>query len=144
MDDKGELNKNRRELFLCLVANSRDRVASARILRSHGRRLTACECAHVGLEIAVKAVLGRYAVPIVKTHSLTVLTRIFRTALNENRIPDRFSEILLNLELNFGSLDKQMWIPQYRYSKRDFGHRDVIAMFASVAIAEEIIGELNL
>lgn len=137
------LSRADRELFLCLLANSRDRVASARILRNHGRRLTACECAHVGLEIAIKALFCKHSIKAARTHNLTELTNEIRRAIDQGNAPNHYRKIQIDLVSQFATIKKQYWNPSHRYTKREIKHKEFGKIMKSLSIADSILEKLN-
>lgn len=136
-------DQNHRELYLSLLENCRDRIESARILRAFKKDLTASECAHVGLEIAIKSVCRKFLVPASRTHNLTTLTKEFRNAVNSGKIPVQFDGVLSSLEAQFGALAIPYWTPQDRYSRRHIDSEDFAVLMSSVDIAEDILRILS-
>lgn len=130
-------------LYMNLYINSRERATSATLLSSFGQRLAACEFAHLSLEIAIKAVLAKYEVDIVKTHSISILVSSLESGLAEGRVPKRYESIKNTLSSTFNAFSYQYWTPDFRYTKVKFSDRDYKVLMQAKKLAERILKEVG-
>lgn len=109
----------RRETLESLCNNSKDRVKSFEILAKNRRFLTSLECAHLGLEIALKLILKHKEVKYPREHDLAKLAKIFLDKVLPGTPKSsalRGAASKLNNVLLDTDADKKCWHTSFRYA----------------------------
>lgn len=107
-----------RELF-SLVFNSKERLEATEILKEKGKIATSMECAYLGVEIALKAVLVKHGKTFPRTHDLAKVLSSFSA---EMLGLESYKPVLDRLYLHIAQMEEnsRFWTPSSRYERTQF------------------------
>lgn len=132
------------ESLQSLVANSRSRVLSYRILEGKGCDLTRLECAHLGLELAIKALLAAQSQSYAPTHDLSGQIRGVLGYYEKNKTPDLEAIARrLNSYLLRPLPERKFWTTKSRYALIEVDAERLEYANNAVEISEEILESIS-
>lgn len=127
-----------------LLNNSRDRILSYGLLKRNGRILTSLECAHLGLEIAMKVLMTSTGQRYKWGHDLVVLASHF---LNSGQYKDRegLTEVAeeLSVFINGPSVGHKFWSTKHRYSLSEPTEEMCLYADKAVDLAKKILEAID-
>lgn len=131
-------------LIEALYNNSCDRILSYQVLKEKGLILTSLECAHLGLEIAMKLLINSTGQQHVWGHDLTKIATSF---LNNEQYKDLegLMEVAeaLSAFINGPSAEQRFWSTQYRYSLAEPTTEMTRYADSAVELAQQILEAID-
>lgn len=130
-----------------LIMNSRERIEAFDILIKSSLHFTAMECAHIGLELALKAFLKFNGVNYRFSHSLGYLAMLYCKVYNSPDYPksEMLTSIKEDLTESFLRPDERerFWSAHLRYARVAITNHDIEVARKSCHIAARIISMLE-